>query len=110
MGVGGGGYNAGVMRKTAVIIALLTLGLLLVPSTGARQLQVQATLVTDCSPDESIVWVRWSGMVAVDQLVVLESRDRTARSSYRVRHVFDDHVLLQEPLREEYLAGSRLLQ
>ncbi len=98
------------MKKHICFWAVLMLVLTLVPTAGAQQLQVRGTLLTDASQDETSLWVRTNGSVAVDELIVLESRDGTLRASYRVRHVFGNHVLVTEFLREDWLAGSRVLQ
>lgn len=93
----------GLILAIAVVFSCL-------PTIGAQQLQVQGVLITDSSTDESVLWVDIRGNVAVDQLIMLESRDRSVRGTYRVRHVFGPHVVIEGHLAEDWVAGSRVLQ
>ncbi len=97
------------MKKFAVFSALV-----LMIAAGVRLSAqgpvVKGVLLTDASPDESGLWVDVTVPVAVDAPLIVESRDGSYRGVYRVRHVFDSHVLLESRLLEPYVAGSRILQ
>lgn len=98
------------MKKLAlcmVVLAVVALGGL---RLVAQEPQVRGVLLTDASRDESSVWLTESPTLQLDGQVVLESRDGSYRGVYTVRHVFGRHLLLQSKLREDYVAGSRVLQ
>ena len=76
----------------------------------AQKWQQVAVLVIDVSRDESDLSVSFVGTVAVDRLILVESRDGSIRDSYAVKHVLEKHVLLKQRLRHEFLAGSRIYQ
>jgi hypothetical protein len=76
----------------------------------AQNWQHVAVLTTDVSPDETLLTVDSGTAIQPDRSIMVETRDGSFRESYRVKHVYDHHVLLTERLRNEFLAGSRIYQ
>ncbi len=98
------------MKRVALCVVVLAVTVFGGLRLAAQQPQVRGVLLTDASRDETSVWLEGYPDIKLDALVVLESRDGSYRGSYAVKHVLGRHLLLKSALREEYLAGSRVLQ
>jgi hypothetical protein len=44
------------------------------------------------------------------KLIVIETRDGQTLDTYEVRHVYQDHVILMEPLKNDIIAGAKIYQ
>lgn len=93
---------------------LVCFSVIFVLSAGAflwsQKWEQVAVLATDVSRDESDLHVILMGSVAVDRLVLIESRDGKVKDTYEVKHVYENHVLLKERVDHVFLAGSRIYQ
>lgn len=95
--------------KTKVI------GLILVVVLGGAQLWSQkwehaAVLLSDVSRGETDLVVEFIRPVGVDRTILLESRDGSAKETYTVKHVYENHILLKEKLKSDFVAGSRVFR
>lgn len=101
------------MARTLWIAAIVVLGLTLVAITSvatAQQWEYVATLSSDASRDETIVHVDVLKPITEGRSILIESRDGTVREVYGVDHVYDDHILLDRKLNQNYLSGARIFQ
>ncbi|MBI4444398.1 MAG: hypothetical protein HY645_00700 [Acidobacteria bacterium] len=94
-------------RWIASLVLLVALGMGLAWSQKWQQV---AVLSTDVSADESDLTVRIQAPIAVDRLILLESRDGSLKETYEVKHVLGDHLLIKQKLKHSFLAGSRVYQ
>jgi hypothetical protein len=76
----------------------------------AQNWQHVAVITTDVSRDETLVTVDSGEAIQPDRHIMIETRDGSFRESYRVKHVYNHHVVLTERLRNDFLAGSRVYQ
>ena len=75
-----------------------------------QQWKLVAVLVSDTTVEESDLVVDVLDQVEEGKLIRIESRDGIVIETYEVRHVYEDHILLMEPLQREYLAGAKIYQ
>ncbi|MFQ5738535.1 MAG: hypothetical protein ACE5JX_05945, partial [Acidobacteriota bacterium] len=102
-------YNARVMKRIALpvcVLILLTSCVWLL----AQEWQQKATLLTDASESETVLWLDRSGALSKELPLLIEAPDGAHKEVYELVRVWQDHALLKEPLRKSYGAGSRLFQ
>lgn len=97
------------MKKLVICLVVLLTGL-----GGAflwsQEWKQVAVLVSDVSTDESELIVDFIRPVALDRLILIESRDGSTKETYAIKHVYGRHLLLKQKLKHGYLAGSRIYQ
>ncbi len=91
-------------------MALIGIALCIVLPLAGQEWQSKGLLLTDSSPDETMIWLDRLADVQPDRLILIESRDGSLRATYAVKHAIDDHIILKRPLDAEFLAGSRVFQ
>ncbi|MFZ0428082.1 MAG: hypothetical protein WAO20_08185 [Acidobacteriota bacterium] len=96
-------------RKQPAIFAILLCSLFFA-SLFAQQWKLVGRIVSDVSKGETAIVFQSEAPVVAGKAILIESRDGTLRVTYQVRHVYDDTILLEEPLKEAFTAGSRLYQ
>ena len=79
------------------------------PTLG-QQWKLVAVIASDVTIEESDLVVDILEPVQEGKLVRLETRDGKIVETYEVRHVYQDHIILMEPLRSEYIAGAKVYQ
>ena len=94
---------------------LLILWVVLLAVFGGATLRSQkweqvAVLVSDVSRDETELAVEFSKSVTLDRPIMIESRDRSIKENYSVKHVYENHILLKEKLKRPFLSGARIYQ
>lgn len=76
----------------------------------AQEWELRATLRTDSCAQETVLWLDRHAELVLDRAVVIESRDGKIRAIYDVEDLVGDMLVLKEPLKEKYSAGSRIFQ
>ena len=75
-----------------------------------QQWKLVAVLASDSTLEESDLIVDILESVEEGKRIRIEDRNGQIVELYEVRHVYDDHILLMEPLRIEYIAGAKIYQ
>ena len=75
-----------------------------------QQWKLVAVLATDTTYDESDLVVDLLDSVEEGKMIRIETRDGKVSENYEVRHVYEDHIILMEALRVEYIAGAKIYQ
>ena len=90
-------------------IVLLVFILVCGPVLG-QQWKLVAVLASDTTLDESDLIVDVLETVEEGKMIRIETRDGKVSEDYEVRHVYEDHIILMESLRVEYIAGAKIYQ
>jgi hypothetical protein len=96
-------------RRHIFGISLIVLFLVSGPAV-AQQWKLVAVLASDTSAEESDLIVDILEKVEDGKLIRIESRNGKVIETYEVRHVYQDHIILMEPLRTEFIAGAKIYQ
>ena len=89
----------------SILVTLLMAG----PAIG-QQWKLVAVLASDTSIDESDLIVDILEPVEEGRLIRIETRDGKTVETYEVRHVYEDHVILMDAVRSEFIAGAKIYQ
>ena len=96
-------------RKQPAILAILFCSLF-VASLFAQQWKYVGVIASDASRGETSLLVTTDVPIVEGRMILIESRDGTVRVPYEVRHVYGQTVVLEAPLEEGFVSGSRLYQ
>jgi len=75
-----------------------------------QEMQVRGTLISDHVKSETALWVDVQNEFKIGKEVVLVSSVGELRETYTIKKIVESMVILEERLRNNYPAGTRLLQ
>lgn len=104
------------MKKKCVLSMLLAISLLAGGLLAGQEPVPQPTgpligeVLSDIYVRETMVLVKVSREIKLDQALTFISRDGTHGETVEVKHVYDSYVWLKSSLKHEYLVGSKIYQ
>ena len=99
----------GPMKYTRLIGVAVLLALASALVLG-QEMRIRGVLVSDHTKTETALWVDVQSEFEIGKEVVLVSSVGELRETYTIKKVVESMVILEERLRNDYPAGTRLLQ
>jgi hypothetical protein len=98
------------MKIRYILGIAFLLGILFSGPMLGQQWKLVAVLATDVTKHETDLVVDVLEPVQPGKMIRIETRDGRIMETYEVRHFYEDHVILMEPLKKDYIAGAKIYQ